>query len=89
MKPVVLRLDSGALIGTPAELGVDSTEPIVRLTAEEAAKKGRLDYSHVVYARKLLRQAAEELGYDLRKCPELETDEENEEEVDMIHLSAQ
>lgn len=79
MKPVVLRLDSGGLIGTPSALGIPSSEPIVRLSAEEAARIGRLDYKQVIHARKLLKQAAEELGYDLKNCPELETDEDSDE----------
>jgi len=88
MKPVVLRLDSGALIGTPSALGISSTEPIVRLSAEEAAKIGRLDYRQVLHARKLLKQAANELGYDLKKCPELETDEEMDEESPQVESEA-
>lgn len=78
MKPVVLRLDSGAIIGPPSEFGITSSEPLVRLSAEEAAKVGRLDYRQVLHARKLLRQAAEELGVDITDCPELESDEERQ-----------
>lgn len=76
MKNVLLRLDSGALIGPPSLLGVNSTEPLVRLTPEEASKLGRLDHRHVNFARKLLKKATEELGIDGKDCPGLETEEE-------------
>lgn len=79
MKPVILRLDSGALIGPPSEFGIQSTEPMVRLSAEEAAKMGRLDYRHVVHARNLLKQAAKELNIDPPNIPELETEEDTDE----------
>eukprot|EP00210_Caulerpa_lentillifera_P001621 g1559.t1 len=82
MKNVLLRLDSGALIGPPSLLGVNSSEPLVRLSPEEASKLGRLDHRHLSFARKLLKKATEELDIDTKNCPGLETDDDDNEDDD-------